>query len=385
MTTDTGAAGRRLRVFHVLSNPTIGGIMRMVSAMVPYADPDRMDMRVVNLEDEPGPYALWSRAGIRYHRLPRPGRLLLGSVLGLARLFKREQPDVVEIYGLRANIIGRLAAAMAGVPVVLTGVISTDDWRKWYHVWLDRLTRWAVTRWVCNAEACKRSLIEREKHPADKIDVIYDAIETDKWVPTQDDTARRTLRRQWGWDDDAVVCVTVANLRPDKGIQFLIDAVPTVLSAVPRARFLLVGADEMNGELRRRCEMLGLSGIVAFAGFQDDIKPIYEACDAAVLPSLREGLPICLIEAMCMELAVVATHVSGIPELVENDVSGLLVAPRDVAALAQSLITVLSDLELRSRMGRAGRERVLKTFRIERMVEELTSYYERQAKLAGRR
>lgn len=371
-----------LRVLHVLSNPTVGGIVRMLSVLVTRADPGRADMRVVNLEDQAEPYAVWTRAGVRAIRLPRPGRLLLGSILDLVRLFRRERPDVVEIYGLRANIIGRLAAAIAGVPVVLTGVISTDDWRRWYHVWLDRLTRWAVTRWVCNAEACKRSLIQRERHPPDRIDVIYDAIETDQWVPARDPQARTTLLGKWGWPQDSLVCATVANLRRDKGIHHLIDAVPAVLAVQPRARFLLVGADEMGGALQRRCVELGLERVVAFAGFQDEIRPIYDACDVAVLPSLREGLPICLIEAMSMELPVVATTVGGIPELVEHERTGLLVAPHDVQGLAAALIRVLRSPDLRADMGRAGRARVLATFKIERMVEELQAYYERQVSIA---
>ncbi len=364
-----------MRVFHILSNPAIGGIVRMLSVLVPPARRAGVDMQVVNLADTSTAYALWDRAGVPYHRLPTPPRFLLGGIPGLTRLLRRQRPDVVEIYGLRANVVGRIAARLAGVPVILTGVISTDDWRRWHHVWLDRLTRPAVTRWVCNSRACARSLVEREKHPAGRLDVIYDAIDTARWTPAADPAARSAFRRQWGWPEDAVIGVTVANLRPDKGIEYLIEAASGVVEAVPQARFLLAGADEMNGRLQRRVGELGLEKVIAFAGFQDDIRRLYDACDVAVLPSLREGLPICLIEAMCMELPVVATAVSGTPELVDDPATGLLVPPRDVAALRQALVAVMSDPRRRADMGRAGREKVLKTFRIERMVDELIRYY----------
>ncbi len=373
---------RRLRVFHVLTNREIGGITRMLSVLIPRADAARFDMRAVNMHDRSEAYPLWDRRGVRYHRLPAPGKFLLGSVPGLARFLRREKPDVIEVYGLRASIIARLAAAIAGVPVVLTGVISTDDWRRRHHIWLDRLTRWGVTRWVANSHACKRSLVEREKHPAERIDVIYDAIDVAHWTRRGDGTLRPALRRQWGWDDDSIVYVTVANLRPLKGVQFLIEAVPMVLAAQPRARFLLVGTDEMGGQLQHRCASLGIQDAVAFAGFQDNVRDIYEASDVAVLPSLHEGLPICLIEAMSMELPVVATAVSGTPELVDEGRTGLLVPPGDVKALGNALIRVSADPVHQERMGQAGRKCVCETFGIERMVQELEEYYERQVRSA---
>lgn len=378
-------SSRPLRVFLLIANPTWSGVTRLLAALVPHVDRSRIEMRVVNMADESRAYPIWDRCGVSYYRLPTPGRCLVPAVWRLARLLRRERPDVLEIYGLRANLIGRLSARLAGVPVVLTGVVSTDDWRKWYHVWLDRLTRWAVTRWVCNAEACKRSVVERERHPADRVDVIYDAIETNLWSPVRDASWRAALRRQWGWPDDAVVGVTVAVMRPDKGLQYLIEAAPGVVRAVPQARFLLVGMDEMEGRLHQKAREAGMEGIIAFAGFQDDLKKLYAACDLAVLPSLREGLPLFLVEAMCMQLPVVATNVGGIPELVSAPQSGLLVPPRDAGALAEALAAVMGDAQRREAMGRAARDRALRTFRIERMVEDRQRYYEQVAGLARSR
>ncbi|MHC4394354.1 MAG: glycosyltransferase [Planctomycetota bacterium] len=368
---------KKIKVFHVLSNPNAGGIENMLSEVIPRVDSSICDMRIVNMRDTSVIYSIWDRKGIPYFKLKTPNKFPLTSILELARLLREEKVDVVEIYGLRANIIGRLAAKLAGVPVILTGVLSTDDWRRFYHVWLDRMTSMAVTKWVANAKACKRSLMEREKFAADRIDVIYDGIDVSRWSKNNDEKVRNKLRNEFGYKQDELVFVTVANLRPDKGIGFLIEAIPEVISIHKSVRFLLVGRDLMDGELQEKCKQMGLEEIVTFAGFRSDIKDIYESVNAVVLPSLREGLPICLIEAMSMELPVVATFVSGTPELVDDEKTGFLVPPKDIKALSRALIKIVSNEEIRKIMGVAGSYKVNKMFKIERMVEELLEYYQR--------
>ena len=373
-----GHLSKPLKVFHLLSNPGIGGIEKMLSNLVPRFDRSLFDIRVVNLRSESKCYELWDRCSVRCHCLPTPGKFLLGSVPTLVRFFRREQPDIVEIYGSRAELIGRLAAKIAGVPVVLTGTLDTHDWRKWYHVWLDRITRWTVTGWIPNSEACKRRLVDIEKHPAPKINVIYDGIDVRAWTRRHDSQIRRRLREEFDCDEQTILCVMVANLRYQKGHPFLIEAVPRVLKVNPNMRFLLVGTDFLKGQLQKSCRDLDVEKAVIFAGHRLDIRDIYEAADVAVLPSLFEGLPISLIEAMSMELPVVSTTVSGIPELVVDGVTGLLVPPKDVEALTEALVKMGADPEKRSRMGRSGRQRVIEKFSIERMVKELANYYQLQ-------
>jgi glycosyltransferase involved in cell wall biosynthesis len=284
---------------------------------------------------------------------------------------------VVQIYGLRANLIGRIAARVAGIKVVTTAVLSTDDWRRWYHVACDRATSWAVDEWIANSTACKRSLLQREAVAPRRVRVIYDGIDGAHWqrsaIPA---SVRRGVREGFGFDETNIVCITVANLHPAKGLQFLIDAAATVLDLVPHVRFLFVGQDHMNGQLQAKCRELGIDRAVVFAGFQSDIRSLLAASEIAVLPSLREGLPISLMEAMSMSLPVVATRVSGIPELVSQDV-GYLVNEGDPAALIEPIVALSRDEELRRRHGEAARSRITSHFTIERMLRELTAEYAR--------
>lgn len=366
---------KRPKVFHLVSNPGIGGIEGMLSVLIPKIDKTKCDVRVVNMRSESKAYLLWDQTGVPYYKLKTPSRILLGSTFGLIKLLRKEKPDVLEIYGLRANIIGRIAGKLAGMPVIVTGVLSTDDWRKWYHVWLDRATGWAVKGWIANSYACKKSLVDREKYSPERISVMYDGIDTSYWTKIKNSSARERLRREWGFSEDNIVFVTVANLRPDKGVQYLIEAIPTVLVKQPKARFVLVGSDWMGGTLQINCRQLGIENAVTFTGFRRDIRDIYQAGDATILPSLREGLPICLIEAMSMELPVIATAVSGTPELVDNGYTGYLIAPRDSQQLAEKVIKLSENGELRRKFGLAGRKKVCEKFEIKRMINELLKYY----------
>lgn len=365
----------KVRVRHVLSNPEVGGVEQFLARCVPRFDRERFDARVINLRDESDCYRLWGESGAPFIRQRTPGKLLLGSVPALARLLRRERADVVELYGLRANVIGRLAAALAGVPIVLGGVTSTDDWRRWPHVRLDRATAWAVTGWLANSHASKRRLVERERHPADRVRVIHDGVDVQAWRRRPDGEARRRLRRQLGCSDETVLVATVANIRPAKGYPHLVEAVPLVTAARSDCRFVCAGLDMMGGAVQRRARELGVEGSIVFTGPRADVRDLYEAADIALLPSVYEGFGLSLAEAMALELPVVATEVGGIPELVQDGRTGLLVPPADPAALARAVLRLAARPELRRWLGMGGRERVARLFSLDRAVEERQRYY----------
>ena len=370
----------KLKVFHIVSNPNIGGIEGMLSKLVPIVDERGHDWQVVNLRSESAAYKLWDANGVKYHRLATPGKMLVTSVWGLYKLLKREKPDVVEIYGLRANFIARIAAKLAGVPVIVTGVLNTDDWRKWYHVWLDRLTSGFVAGWVPNSRACAESLIRREHFPQEKIYTMYDGIDIEYWCPDECDEGRRQLRESLGLKPEHILFTTVGNLRHQKGYPYLIEVVKEIAAVNPEARFLFVGKGVMEEELKGRCRELGIDEYVIFAGYRDDIKAVYAASDVALLPSLYEGLPISLIEAMAMKLPVVSTKVSGIPELVVDGETGLLINPADSRQIVEAVREILRSAELRKAMGEAGRKRVVEKFSLPRMRDELIGFYESKLK-----
>jgi glycosyltransferase involved in cell wall biosynthesis len=152
-------------------------------------------------------------------------------------------------------------------------------------------------------------------------------------------------------DPEVLVVGTVANLKAHKGIDVLLEAVPLVLRDVPRARFVVVGQGPLEADLRARAAAMGLNGAVRFTGFREDAARLAGAFDVFVLPSLHEGLPIALLEAMSLGRPPVVTPVGGVPEVVHHGRDALVVPPSQPAALAEALVGILRDPAMRARLG----------------------------------
>jgi glycosyltransferase involved in cell wall biosynthesis len=184
------------------------------------------------------------------------------------------------------------------------------------------------------------------------------------------------VRPQWGLEDDAPVIGCVARLVSVKGHQYLLEAARTVLSEVPQARFLIVGDGPLRAELEQMAEELGIERHVIFTGFlRDEIPSLYACMDLLALPSTYESFGNVSMEAMSFKTAVVASDTGGIPEVVIDGETGLLVPPRDPDSLAKALLTLLKDKSLRQRMGAAGCKRVRGYFTRDRAVDELEEVY----------
>ena len=366
-------ADRPLRVLHIASTSAIGGAEQMILQLLRYADPSRVQPDVLTLMG-PGHLTLLAmQAGVQgtnwaLDRLSDP-RLLRR----MRRFLEAGHYDIVHTYGLRAELLTRWVAYGLRVPVI-SGLHSIDPWRRWPHVWLDRLTADGVTAWVAVAEAVKRSRVEREKFPPHRIHVVYNGI-PDRAPP--DAEARAKARRRLKLDPAAPVLAVVANLREAKGYPDLIEAVAGLRRERPDLVCLCAGRDDSDGMIPAMAEARGLGGAMRWLGYVNDTDELLAAADVAVLASHWEGCPVNVIEAMRAGRPTVATAVGGIPELIEHGRHGLLVPPRDPAALQAAIEKVLADPAAAATLGAAARQRFLEQFTIGRMVDELTRIYER--------
>jgi glycosyltransferase involved in cell wall biosynthesis len=162
-----------------------------------------------------------------------------------------------------------------------------------------------------------------------------------------------------------------------KGVEYFLDAAALLAPRFPEVRFLIVGDGAGRNELEAHAGRLGLAERVTFTGFRTDVPDLLPEAAISVLPSLSEGLSNSLLESMAAGVPVVAARVGGNPEIVEHDVSGLLVPVRDSAALAGAISTLLEDPQLAARLGEAGRRRVAELFSMERSLSEVEGLYER--------
>jgi glycosyltransferase involved in cell wall biosynthesis len=328
--------------------------------------------------EPPGPVSeRYRELGIEVHHLRAQGEPWWRWARRLARILGSRRYDIVEIYGLRLNLVGRALARLNRQPVVVTAQRSVDDWRRWWHVWLDRLTSRWVTVYVANSEAVARRLTDRERIAPDRITIIENGIDPALYARPGSGQIRAGL----GIGADAVVITCVANLRTPKGHDVLLDAFARLRSDHPEVRLWLAGEGPLRQSIEARIEALGLASSVVLMGLRSDIPDLLAESDIFVLPSLWEGMPGSLLEAMASRLPVVASAVGGVPELVVSGETGYLVPARDPVRLAEALERLVVRPDLRQSMGRRALERASTRFALSLKVAEFEALYD---SLAGR-
>ena len=226
-----------------------------------------------------------------------------------------------------------------------------------------------------------------------QVELIYNGVDLARYSSTE---ACCTLPEEYGFAPGAPLVGVVARLEPEKGHRTLLEAWPLVLEEVPAARLLVVGEGSLREELETLARERGLLGDedasipvgtrgaprgarVIFTGEREDVPAVTAALDVAVLPSYREAQGLAILEAMALRRPVVATRVGGIPEVVEDEVTGLLVPPRDRQALAAAIVRLLTDHPLADTLARAGHDVVYERFCLERMVEAIQEIYDEGA------
>ncbi|MCA8983047.1 MAG: glycosyltransferase [Planctomycetaceae bacterium] len=260
----------------------------------------------------------------------------------LVAAFKRLRPAVVQTFLFHANLLGRLAARLAGVRCVVGGIRVAERRSKWYHR-LDRWTEFLVRRQVCVSEEVRRFSVETARLSADKLLVIPNGIEV-----TRFETATPLPRQSLGCSDDDQLALCVGRLDPQKGMHALLDVAGRLRDTFPRLRWLLAGEGALRQTLQQRIREEHLEGVVRLLGRREDIPELMRTADLFVFPSLWEGQPNVVLEAMAARLPIVTTAVEGVGGLLEAGVSAEIVPPGDVSALASSVASLLENEEMRS-------------------------------------
>jgi len=277
------------------------------------------------------------------------------------RLIKREQVVLVHTHTSKAGFLGRLAARLARVPMI----VHTPHGHVFYGYYGPRLTAFFVRLERLAARLTDRIVVLTERGIEEHLARGIGRREQFRVIPSGVDLERirraappyETARARLGMDSGTHLIVGLGRLVPVKGFQVLVKALPLIVSAVPSARLLLVGEGPLREDLLVEARALGVGDRLELAGAQSDPAPFLAAADLVVVPSLNEGMGRVLVEAMALGCPVVATCVGGIPVVVLDGETGRLVAPDDPPALAGAVTELLKDPGVRQRMGEAGRRR----------------------------
>lgn len=359
-----------LRVVQVAGSGDVGGGERYLEILARRVDRARFALEVV----VPEPGRLQGRLealGIPVHRVDLTRLVDPVALRRLAALVRARGPALVQSHGARSNFYARLACRLAGGSVHIATVHNAlRDYpvsapRRALYRALDRWTVPLSARVVCVAGALAREYGSRAV-------VIPNGVELERFDPAR--VGGAPGRERWGLGAAPVVGF-IGRLTPQKDPETFLRALARLRPLVPGVRALVVGDGPLRGRLEAQAHALGLADVCRFTGAREDVPELLAAMDVFVLSSVSEGFPFAVLEAMAMGRAVVATAVSGVDELIEPGVSGLLVAPRDPAALAQAVAEVLRAPDRRAAFGRAARERVRARFSADRMVGELETLW----------
>jgi glycosyltransferase involved in cell wall biosynthesis len=284
----------------------------------------------------------------------------------LTQLMRRRRIDAVVTVGTGGDKMfwGRLAAWLAGVPVICSALHSTGlpD-----HVeFANRLLAPLTDAFIAVAEPHGRYLAEHEGCPARKVRVIPNGVDVERFHPRW---PNRALRQAIDLDPTGPVVGIVAALRPEKNHEMFLRMAATVHEALPAARFLVVGDGPERTKLEALAQGLGIGGAVRFLGTRHDVPEVLSLVDVLALTSHSEANPLCLLEAMASEKPVVATRVGSVSETVLDGQTGYLVAPGDIGGMARRVLELLGNRDRAATIGHTGRELVIARWSVARMVE----------------
>jgi glycosyltransferase involved in cell wall biosynthesis len=305
------------------------------------------------------------------------------AIVRLARLLRTERPQILHTHTAKAGAVGRIAALLAGNarPPIIVHTFHGHVLRGYFNplttLAFRTLERWLATfttRLIAVSPEVRDDLVRLGVAPADKFEVVRLGIEFGERVGGDEDVRGET-RRLLGVSADAFVVGWVGRMTAVKRTDDVLRAFRELLDRGIDAYLCLVGDGPDRRDLERRAHELGLVRRCLFVGYQDDVAPYYEAIDALLLPSVNEGTPVSVIEALAARRPAVATRVGGVPDVVRDGVDGFLVETGDVDALADGLARLAQDRELRERLGAAGRARVLPRYAVERLIDDVDRLY----------
>ena len=364
------------KILHVIDSLHLGGAQEVVMNLATCGDRSGFVHEVATMH---GRGVYWDRIaalGVKLHSLS-PHKLFPWYVPGLAALLARGKFDILHCHLIASNIVAKPVGALCRVPVIINHDHTNDSFRARQRVRLalDTFSNRFATHIITVSGSCRRFLIDREGIPEQKITLVQNAIDLRRYSPECGD--RRTARGLLGLPPGVPVVAGVGRLNPQKNFSFFIEIAERVLRAVPGAHFVLAGEGPEEQALRRQVREAGLQDRFTFTGYVADTRQVYLAADVLLMPSLFEGLPMTLLEAMAMQMPVVASALDGIAEVITDGRDGFLARGLDAPVFAERVVRLLADPALARAVGGAAAGTVSERFSVGRMTSQVEAIYHR--------
>lgn len=364
------------RLLYVTTSTVLGGAEKTVYTLATLVDPKVCKVVGVASVKPKGYFARkLEKAGTPVYSLNVAQRAGIGDLQKLAIIIHETKPDIVHAFMYQAMQLCRAVRRLGYADFKLISSPRVNyRTRTGFSLLVDRMLRSADDLLISECEASRQNLVERQGYPPDRTVTIYNGVDIAGWTISK--AVRAERRKSLGVGEKDILIGTVGRLDAQKGQVFLLEAVAR-LRAVHPVKCLIIGQGPLEKELQAKIRQLRIEDCVRLVGEQTQSNlPIWlAAMDIFVLPSLWEGLPNALLEAMALGLPVVASRVDGVPEAVSHDVSGILVAPKDPNALYVQIGDLIVDASLRMRLGESARKVIEENFRLADMIQKYEKAY----------
>jgi glycosyltransferase involved in cell wall biosynthesis len=364
---------RRLRICQLITELGPAGAERCVYELARRLDRTRFDVQVAALRG--GVVERWlAEAGVPVTVLNIVGRWDLPKMARLVSFLRRERIDFLHTHLFHADLVGRPAAYLAGVPHLVHTVHTAEGrFRPWQFAFARLAAGWC-DRIVCVSRSARDFHAHRSGLPLSRYTVIPNGVDAAAFA--REETVRQRLRQSWGVQEGDVLAAYVGRLDCEKGLDTLLAALDRLAAQQRPLRLVVAGDGPQRGMLENFIACAEGGRQVRYLGFVSDVRGVLSAADMLVMPSRWEGFGLAAAEAMAASLPVVATDVPGLRDVVQRGVTGLLVPRDDPAALASAIRQLSDDAETRRQMGQAGRERVDRLYPIEATIRAHEDLYE---------
>ena len=378
---------KKIRIINIITRLELGGPPILVLDIIQHLSKERFECSIatgITIDSKYDMIEFARDRHIRVFTIPSLVRNVhpikdITSLIKLFLLLRKEKYDIVHCHTSKGGFIGRLAAKLAGAKIIVYSPhgdifdgyfckLSTD-----FFVFLERFTA-LFTDTIINLTKIEiEKFLEHGIGTRSQLKQIYNGINIEYYERAM--ALKEKKRKEFGLNKDDFVCATVGRLVPVKGHTYLIKAIRKVVNVIPNAKFLFVGDGELKSELSEEIKSLDLQKNIFLLGARRDIATTLSCINIFLLPSINEGFGMVLIEAMAAKKPVIATNVGGIPEVVIDGKTGILVPPKDPEAFSSAIINLYNNPELSNRMGLAGYWRTKNNFNIESTVRELENLY----------
>ena len=330
------------------------GVKRLFAWMIPRFDPARYTVSLVSLRKKDLSEETLESFGVDITYLHK-SKFDPATLTALLKVIDRKKTDILHLHGYGATTFGRMAGGLRRLPAILHEHANLTD-TPWFQKVADRALEPLTDLAIAVSQSTADFVIKARQVPAEKTKVVYLGVPLEEFSRRRPAGEIAAARAELGVapGEFAIGCVT--RLHDSKGNQFLVDAAKLVASERPQAKFFLVGEGPLLESLQQQAQALGLSDRFVFAGFAKDVARVVSAFDVSVFPSLWEGTPLTVFEALAMGKAIVATDADGLLDVLTNDHDALIVPRRNARALADGLIRMIDEPETRARLGAAAYE-----------------------------